>query len=175
MYNDIFVSYFIPTVNSNPRCDTSCLGPAAPICNSVSGSLRRTGGETLGPPENRQEQVEHDRVGCRSRGVRLPRGEEGTRGLPGENVCGGIRSPADLVPLHTRRPCCVTTGRGGGGAICGGFTVLPNLPKPLHVIRDKDRGLSYSTSILRASQKTGHPEPPEEPLTAAAAAATPAT
>lgn len=31
---------FIPTVNSNPHCDTSCIGPPPSICDSVSGSLR---------------------------------------------------------------------------------------------------------------------------------------
>lgn len=48
MYNDIFVSYFIPTVNSNPHCDTSCFGPMPPICNSVSGCLRGRVGKLWG-------------------------------------------------------------------------------------------------------------------------------
>lgn len=178
MYNDIFVSYFIPTVNSNPRCDTSCLGPMPPICNSVSGRLRRTGWETLGNdkkptgasrarqsglPEPRRASPPAAGWNVADCGAAVERKEHGRGGgLPGENVCGGIRSPPDLVLLHTIRPCCVTAGvcvcvGGVRRAICGGFTVLPNLPKPLHVIRDKDRGLSYSTSILLASQKTAHP------------------
>lgn len=156
-----------------PAASVQCL-PSATRCQDVSGGRA---GRLWGTTKNRQEQVEHDRVGCRSLGVLLPQRQVGMwqtavplwrgkntegGGLPGENVCGGIRSPPDLVLLHTTRPCCVTAGGGGGGggvhrAICGGFTVLPNLPKPLHVIRDKDRGLSYSTSILLASQKTAHP------------------
>lgn len=74
----IFVSYFIPTVNSNPRADTSCLGPTAPICNSVSGCLTRTGSETLGmTKKKRQEQIEHNREGCRSLAALPPPPAEG--------------------------------------------------------------------------------------------------
>lgn len=65
MYGDIFASDFIPTVNSDPHCDTGCLGPTAPICSLVSRCLRRTAGEAPGTTGSRQEQVEHDRVGCR--------------------------------------------------------------------------------------------------------------
>lgn len=92
------------------------------------------------------------------------------RGLPGENVCGGIRAPPDLVLLHTLRPRCVTA-RGGTELSVGALQFLPNLPKPRHVIRDKDRGLSYSTSILPASHKAAHPWPPEELLDTAASPA----
>lgn len=156
MYNDIFVSYFIPTVNSNPRCDTSCLGPVPPICNSVSGCLRRTRWETLGTTKKRQEQVEHDRVGCRSLGVLLPQRQVGTLLRRGKNIGDslGRTSVVGLEPHQTwfcftpSDPRCVTAPLP---VICRGFTVLANLPTPLHVIRDKDSGLSYSTSILLAS------------------------
>lgn len=66
MYSDVFASDFIPTVNSDPHCDTGCLGATAPICSSVSRRLRRTAGEAPGTTGSRQEQVEHDRVGCRA-------------------------------------------------------------------------------------------------------------
>lgn len=72
MHNDIFVSYFIPTVNSNPRCVTSCLGPMLPICNPCQDVVSQDGLANFGDDKKRQEQVEHDRVGCRSLGVLLP-------------------------------------------------------------------------------------------------------
>ena len=59
----ILVSYFIPTVNSNPlQRDTSRLGPTAPICNSVSGSLRRTGSQTLGTTKRRKKKTRANRA-----------------------------------------------------------------------------------------------------------------
>lgn len=56
---------------------------------------------------------------------------------------------------------CYSWGRKR--AICGSFKVLPNLPNPHHVIRDKDRGLGYSTSILLVLHKTAHPWTTEGP------------
>lgn len=90
MYNDIFVSYFIPTVNSNPHCDTSCLGPPPPICNLVSGCLRGRAGKLWG----RQKPTGASRA--RQSGLPEPRrasppaagwnvadcGEERTQGTP---------------------------------------------------------------------------------------------
>lgn len=95
----------------------------------------------------------------------------GGGGSPGRTSVVGLEAQQTWFHFTPADPAVLPLG--GGGWICGGFTVLPNLPKPLRVIRDKDRGLRYSTSILRASQKTGHPEPPQEPLTAAAATPAP--
>ena len=165
MCNDIFVSYFIPTVNSNPHCDTRCLGPVHPICNSVSGCLPGRPGKLWG----RHKPTEASRA--RQSGLPEPRcasptaagwkadvkRKERRGGSPGVTLCGGIRFPPDPVLLHTLRPCCVGAKGGATELSVGGFTVLPNLPKPHHVIRDKDRGLWYSTSILPASHKAAHP------------------
>lgn len=120
MYNDIFVSYFIPTVNSNPHCDTSCLGPTLPICNLVSGCLPGRAGRLWGRQKptgaSRAQQsglLEPWRASppaaawnvadCRAAGEKRER-----HGLPRENVCAGIRDPPDPVLLHTLRPRCVT-------------------------------------------------------------------
>lgn len=128
MYNDIFVSYFIPTVNSNPHCDTSCLGPMPPICNSVSGCLRGRCWETLGTTENRQEQVEHDRVGCRSLGVLLPQRQVGTwrtaellwRGKntgdsPGRTSAVGLEPQQARFCFTPSDPAVLQPGGGEGG------------------------------------------------------------
>lgn len=49
------------------------------------------------------------------------------RGLPGENVCGGIRAPPDLVLLHTLRPCCVTA-KGAAELSAGALQFCPISP-----------------------------------------------
>ena len=149
-----------------PAASVQCL-PSATRCQDVSedglGNFGDDGKPTgasrarqSGLPEPRRASPPAAGWNVADRGAAVERKEH--RGLPGENVCGRIRAPTGPVLLHTLRPCCVTA-RGGGGHrdICRGFTVLPNLPKPHHVIRDKDRGLSYSTSILPASHKAAHP------------------
>lgn len=139
MYNDIFVSYFIPTVNSNPHCDTSCFGPMPPICNSVSGCLRGRAGKLWGRqkptgasrarqsglPEPRRASPPAAGWNVADCGAAVERKEH--RGLPGENVCGGIRAPPDLVLLHTLRPCCVTAG-GGTELSVGALQFCPISP-----------------------------------------------
>jgi len=143
MYNDTFVSYFIPTANSNPRCDTSCLGPTPPICNSVSGCLPGRAGKLWGRQKSRQEQVEHDRVGCRSLGVPLPQRRVATwqtvellwrggeqRGLPGENVCAGIRAPTDQFYFTSSDPAVLQAEGGGGGKLSvGALQFCPISPR----------------------------------------------
>lgn len=138
-----------------------------PICNS---DVSEDGLGNFGDDKNRQEQVEHDRVGCRSLGVLLPQRQVGmwqTAELlwRGKNTGGspGRTSVVELEPHQTwfcftpLDPAVLQPGRGAPSYLYGGFTVLPNLPKPHHVIRDKDRGLSYSTPILPASHKAAHP------------------
>lgn len=117
MYNDIFVSYFIPTVNSNPHCDTSCLGPTLPICNSVSGCLPGQAGKLwgrrkpTGASRARQSGLpEPRRASPPAAGWNVAAERKERRGLPGEGVCGGIRHPPDLVLLRTLRPCCDRQG-----------------------------------------------------------------
>lgn len=139
MYNDIFVSYFIPTVYSNPHCDTSCLGPLPPICNSVSGCLRGQAGKLWG----RQKPTGASRA--RQSGLLEPRRasppaagwnvadcgaaveRKERRGLPVENVCGGIRAPPDLVLLHTLRSRC-GTARGATELSVGVLQFCPISP-----------------------------------------------
>lgn len=75
----------------------------------------------------------------------------------------GLEAPADPVLPHTLRTRWVEAG-GAQSYVCGrGLTVLPNLPKPHHVIRDKDRGLSCSTSIPPVSHKAATHRPQRKP------------
>lgn len=121
----IFVSYFIPTVNSNPRSDTRCLGPTAPICNSCQDVSREQTRKLWGWQKkkkdktraNRAQQSRQPKLRCSSPpaagwnvadcGAAAERREQWEHS-PGENVCGGIRTPSDRVLLHTTKPCCVT-------------------------------------------------------------------
>lgn len=148
-----------------PAASVQCL-PSATRCQDVS----QDGLGNFGDDENRQEQVEHDRVGCRSLGVLLPqrrvamwqtaellwRGKN-TGDSPGRTSVVGLEPHQTWFCFTSSDPAALQPEGGGHRAICRGFTVLPNLPKPHHVIRDKDRGLSYSTSILPASHKAAHP------------------
>lgn len=120
MYNDIFASYFIPTVNSNPHRDTSCRGPVLPICSSVSGCLPGQAGKLWGRQKatraSRARQSGLPEPGCASppaagwnvADCRAAVERKEHSRLPRENVCAGIRAPPDLVLLHTLRPRCVT-------------------------------------------------------------------
>lgn len=102
MCNDIFVSYFIPAVNSNPRCDTSRSGPVPPICNSVSGRLPGQPGKLWGQREAtgasgaRQSGLlggsAHFSHGGGVGKTDVKRKQH--RGLPGERICAGIRGPS---------------------------------------------------------------------------------
>lgn len=99
MYNDIFVSYLIPTVNSNPRCDTSCLGPMPPICNSVSGRLTGTGlGKTLGTTEKKKNPTGASRA--RQSGLPEPRCASPPAAVRNVADCGAEKTPA--VPRRER-------------------------------------------------------------------------
>lgn len=144
--------------------------PSATRCQDVSQD--RLG--NFGDDGNRQEQVEHDRVGCRSLGVLLPQRQVEMWQRRGKNA-GGSQGRVSAVGLDTHQTwfCFAhldpaATDRGLLSYLWG---LLPNLPKPHHVIRDKDRGLGCSTSILPVSHKAAHPWPPEDPSNTAAAPA----
>lgn len=135
MYNDIFVSYFIPTVNSNPHRDTRCLGPVLPICNLVSRCLPGQAGKLWGrqKPSGASRARQSGLQGplrasppAAALQCRLVKRKE-HRQLPGENVCAGIRDPPDPVLLHTPRPCCVTA-KGAAELPVGALQFCPISP-----------------------------------------------
>lgn len=165
----ILSQLWIPIHIVTPTASVQCF-PSATRCQDVSQDMLGN----FGDDKNRQEQVEHDRVGCRSLGVILPQRRLGmwqtaellwrgknTRGSPGRTSVLGLNTHQTQFCFTPLDPAALQPG--GCWATCGGFTVLPNLSKPHHVIRDKDRGLGYSTSILPVSHKAAHPWPPEEP------------
>lgn len=101
MCNDIFASYFIPAVNSNPHCDTSCFGPTPPICSSVSGRLPGRPAKLWGrhKPTGTSRARQSGLLEARwasptvATGWKADAERKEHKGLPGEKICGGIRGP----------------------------------------------------------------------------------
>lgn len=142
MYNDIFVLYFIPTVNSNPHCDTSFFGPMPPICNSVSACLPGQAGKLWGRQKpsgaSRAQQSglpEPGRASPPAAGwnvrqtAELPCRDKNTGARQGESLQWDYSPTRPGSASYPQTLLCYRLG-GGGHTICGGFTVLPNLLRP---------------------------------------------